>query len=311
MCYIFAFSKKMSRRHLVKCGISPLMFQLKVKLQIWRQGSGLPDWLDNVRLKEGKRDPPLTESWNQKKCNHLEKHLLKHSFELYHSFRVIQLSVVLYLRLSSRSCIIVDVAISSKIGLLKQTWFLLARKKQSNRRLLSQLDDFDQDIIIGNTANEKRENIRVNEGTGDANSTVATSGISLMTIEKTVNVKTLGRCFIEKIDRQMSNIVDTVEDRIRNAVLTAIDNIAPPKIELAIRSKNASSGRDATSITANSEHLEHIGIIALFQNTSEINNVLHISNVNDETRNNISNEVSELSVRETRLTGNRTRITWW
>ena len=28
------------------------------------------------------------------------------------------------------------------------------KKRQSNRRLLSQLDDFDQDIIIGNAANE-------------------------------------------------------------------------------------------------------------------------------------------------------------
>ena len=29
----------------------------------------------------------------------------------------------------------------------------------------------------------------------------------------------------------MSNIVDTVEDRIQNALLTAIDNIVAPKIE--------------------------------------------------------------------------------
>ena len=55
------------------------------------------------------------------------------------------------------------------------------------------------------------------------------------------------------IDREMSNIVDTVEDRIQNAILTAIDNIVAPKIELAIRSINSSSGRDVTSVTPNSE----------------------------------------------------------
>ena len=66
-----------------------------------------------------------------------------------------------------------------------------------------------------------------------------------------VNVKTLERCFNEKIDREMSNIVNTVEDKIQNPFLTAIDNIVAPKIELAIRSLNASSGRDATSVTAN------------------------------------------------------------
>ena len=40
----------------------------------------------------------------------------------------------------------------------------------------------------------------------------------------------------------------------------AIDNIVAPKIELAIRSINASSGRDVTSVTANSDCGERIGI---------------------------------------------------
>ena len=43
--------------------------------------------------------------------------------------------------------------------------------------------------------------------------------------ESTVNVKTLERCFNQRIDREMSNIVDTVEDKIQNAILTAIGNI--------------------------------------------------------------------------------------
>ena len=94
----------------------------------------------------------------------------------------------------------------------------------------------------------------------------------------------------------MSNIVDTVEDRIQNAILTAIDNIVAPKIELAIRSINASSGRDVTSVTANSERGEHVGIYAPFENASENNNILLISNLNDEIRHNIPDKVSELMV---------------
>ena len=66
----------------------------------------------------------------------------------------------------------------------------------------------------------------------------------------------------------MSNIVDTVEDRIQNAILTTIDNIVTPKIELAISSINASSGRDATSVSASSERREHVGIKASFENAS-------------------------------------------
>ena len=75
--------------------------------------------------------------------------------------------------------------------------------------------------------------------------------------------------------------------------MTAIDSIVPPKNEIAF---NASSGQDATSVRANSERGEHVGTNASFQNASENNNVLHVSNANDKTRKNIP---SELSVPET------------
>ena len=97
----------------------------------------------------------------------------------------------------------------------------------------------------------------------------------------------------------MSNIIDTVEDRIQNAILTAIDNIVAPKIELAIRSINASSGRDVTSVSANSERRERVGINASFENASRSNDTLDVSNVEDETRHYIPHKVSELSVPET------------
>ena len=116
-----------------------------------------------------------------------------------------------------------------------------------------------------------------------------------------MSVKTLERCFNESVDREMSNIVDTVEDSIQNAILTAIENIVAPKIDLAIRSISASSGRDVTSVSANSERREQVGISTSFENASENNDTLGVSNVNDETRQNIPDEVSELSVSETRF----------
>ena len=51
----------------------------------------------------------------------------------------------------------------------------------------------------------------------------------------------------------MVNIVDTVEERIQNANFTTFDCIITPTIELAVRSLKVSSGRDVTSVTANSE----------------------------------------------------------
>ena len=174
------------------------------------------------------------------------------------------------------------------------------KKRQSNRRLLSQLDDFDQDIIIGNAVSSKRQESAVaNEGTNDRDFTVGTFIIDQVFNGNAMSVKTLERCFNEKIDTEMSNIIDTVEDKIQNAFLTAIDNIVAPKIELAIRSKNASSGRDLTSVSANSEGREHVGINSPFENESGNNDTLDVSNVNDETRHNLPDEVCGLSVPET------------
>ena len=151
-------------------------------------------------------------------------------------------------------------------------------------------------MIIGNAASEGQENVVVNEGTNYQDFTVGTSDVSSVVNGNMMNVKTLERCFNEKIDREMSNIVDTVEDRIQKAFLTAIDNIVAPKTELAIRSINASSGRDVTSVSATSERKEHMGTNASFENASENNNTLGVTKINDETRHNNPDEVSELSV---------------
>ena len=173
------------------------------------------------------------------------------------------------------------------------------KKRQSNRKLLRQLGDFDPDMFIGNDVSERQDNIVVNEGTNDRDFTVGTSSNNSVVKGKAMNVKTLERCFNERIDREMSNNVDTVEHRIQNAILTAIDYIVAPKIELAIRSINASSGRDATGVSANSERTEDVRNNTSFENASGNDNILHVTNVNDETRHNIPDEVSELSVPET------------
>ena len=175
------------------------------------------------------------------------------------------------------------------------------KRRQSNKRLLSQLDDFDQNMIIGNAASERQENTVVSEGTNDRDYTVGISNDSSIVNGNAMSVKALERCFNERIGREMNNIIITVEDRIQNAILTAIHNINAPKIEPAIRSMNSSSGRDVTSASSNSERREHVGINAPFENASGKDDTLGVSNVNDETRQNIPDEVSELSFSETRF----------
>ena len=86
----------------------------------------------------------------------------------------------------------------------------IRKKRQSNRRLLGQLDDFDQDMNIGNAVSERQENLVVNEGTNDRDFTVGTSSNNSVVIGNAMNVKTLERCFNEKIDREMSNTVENL-----------------------------------------------------------------------------------------------------
>ena len=138
------------------------------------------------------------------------------------------------------------------------------KKRQSNKRLLSQLDDLDRDMIIGNAVSERQEKAVVNEGTNDGDFTLGTSSKDSIVNGNAMSVKTLERCFNERIDREMTIIVDTVEDRIQNAILAAFDNVVTAKIELAIRSINASSGRVASSVSANSECREHVWMSASF-----------------------------------------------
>ena len=93
--------------------------------------------------------------------------------------------------------------------------------------------------------------------------TVGNSGSVQVGIENVVNVKTLKMCFNEKIDKEMVKITDTIENRIQNAILAAMDSFITPKIKLAIKTIKALCGRDATSVVASSERGEHIRITCL------------------------------------------------
>ena len=96
------------------------------------------------------------------------------------------------------------------------------KKRQSNRRLLSQLDDFDPDNIIGSAVCDRQGNATVNEGTVDPGFTVGNPDSTPTVIEILVNAETLEMFFNQKIDRETGKIVDAVKERIQNAIMTAI-----------------------------------------------------------------------------------------
>ena len=69
------------------------------------------------------------------------------------------------------------------------------KKRQSNKRLLSQLDDFDQDMIIGNAIRERQENAVVNESIDDQDFTIGTSNKDSVIIGNSMNVENFGKVF--------------------------------------------------------------------------------------------------------------------
>ena len=89
------------------------------------------------------------------------------------------------------------------------------KKKQSNGRILNQVDDIDQDIVIANTVSDRQEHTTVNEATGAKDFTVGNVEHNSTVNENMVNVRTLERWFIETIDREMIDIVDTVGGKIQ------------------------------------------------------------------------------------------------
>ena len=88
------------------------------------------------------------------------------------------------------------------------------QKRQSNGRFHSQIDDFDQDIIIGNSLSDRHKNSIVNGGTGDQKFTVDNPGSILAADDILVKVKNLEWCFNERVDREKGYIVETVEEWI-------------------------------------------------------------------------------------------------
>ena len=89
--------------------------------------------------------------------------------------------------------------------------FFFRKKRQSIRKRLSQIDDFDQNILFGNGAGGRQQNDVVNEGTVDQEFTVNNTSIKLTTNENLVKVQTLERCFNGKVDKEMGNPAETVE----------------------------------------------------------------------------------------------------
>ena len=58
-----------------------------------------------------------------------------------------------------------------------------------------------------------------------------------------VDMYTLQEKIVSKIRSEVDSLMTTVETRTQDAVLTAIENLVIPRVELAMKSSNTFSGR--------------------------------------------------------------------
>ena len=79
--------------------------------------------------------------------------------------------------------------------------------------------------------NSERKNVPFNEGLAAREFTVNRYDNLVVANEKTVDVQTLNRSLTERNTKERANFVETLQDRIQNAILAAVYNIIAPRIE--------------------------------------------------------------------------------
>ena len=171
------------------------------------------------------------------------------------------------------------------------------KKKQQNKRVFSQLGEADTDFMIGQTNHgvqiESRDNM-------------ADSGTSLDNADKPNQVNfpqadmhTLEENKVSKVRSDADSVMTTVENRVQDAVLNAVESLVVSRVELALKSANASSGRSVDGNVLEPDQRDLSGNIESLQMTdsSRINSHRDLIKV-DETPGNSAIEVGDLLVNE-------------
>ena len=110
------------------------------------------------------------------------------------------------------------------------------KKRWQNKRLFSQLSDRDTDIMIGQNNQNKQVECRED---------VICRGTSLGKVHNPtqvnypqVDVHTLEEKIVNKVRSEVDFFLASVETGVQDAVLTAIEKLVIPRVELAVKTTN-------------------------------------------------------------------------
>ena len=174
---------------------------------------------------------------------------------------------------------------------------LTRKKKQQSKKLFSQLNESDADLMIGQSNHEVQTESRANAAHGnislnDTNNPTQVSGsqVDMHTLEKTI---------VNEVRSEVNSVMTTVETREQDAVLTAVEDLVILRVEQAMKSVNASTGRGVGSVVLNPDQRDFSRIIKGQQRTVSSRRNSHRDIIRiDETRGNIAVEGGDLLVNE-------------
>ena len=125
-----------------------------------------------------------------------------------------------------------------------------------------------------------------------------------------VDLQTLQKNLSGKVRSEMEKVVATVKTGLHEEILTAMEKLVVPSVELVMRSAGNFSACKPSSVVLGPDQKEFLGNINSLQMiaSSRLNSNTNISGI-DESRGNVAVEKSELSVVEKIATGKYTLIT--
>ena len=135
---------------------------------------------------------------------------------------------------------------------------MVSTRKMENqqRRHLSQLDETLKDIVIGNSVKmnvSENENLEQRtDGQCNDSERVDKTACQNQVIKNEID---------DQITRTVSSAVMTVENRMHDAILTAIDNVVIPRVEMAVKSITSSARHGTSSDVQNPDRRDFLGNI--------------------------------------------------
>ena len=168
-------------------------------------------------------------------------------------------------------------------------------KKKHNKRLFSQLDESDVDFMVKQNNHEAQAGSKTNVVDRGTSSNKKRGSIQVKNPH--MDMHTLEENIVSKVRSQVDNVMTTVKTTVQDAVLTAIENIVIPRVDLVMKSANASSARSDDGNVLEPDQKDFLGSIEVLQMTASgrIHSRTDLNGI-DETRCNITVEKGDLLV---------------